>query len=92
MCCIGDGWTIIIACAVAGNRDIVGYGFNGNPTYIDREEWPAPAVRFKENTTEVEALRVKEKGDWKLLTLDEKKECKLSPTQPNNGDMNIACP
>ncbi|KAK2172156.1 hypothetical protein NP493_989g02062 [Ridgeia piscesae] len=44
-----------------GNRDIVGYGFNGNPTYIDREEWPAPAIRFKENTADVEALRQKEK-------------------------------
>ncbi|KAK2177622.1 hypothetical protein NP493_589g02013 [Ridgeia piscesae] len=56
-----------------GNRDIVGYGFNGNPVYIDREEWPAPAVRFRENTAEVQALRAKEQGDWKALTLEEKK-------------------
>ena len=82
------------AYTVTGNRDIVGYGFNGNPTYIDREEWPAPAVRFKENTTEVEALRVKEKGDWKLLTLDEKKECKSSAheTTDRNKEIIITCP
>ena len=67
----------------AGNRDIVGYGFNGNPTYIDREEWPAPAIRFKENTADVEALRQKEKGDWKKLTLDEKKGCKYSAHNNN---------
>jgi len=66
----------------AGNRDIVGYGFNGNPVYIDREEWPAPAVRFKENTAEVQALRAKEQGDWKALTLEEKKGCKLLAVNP----------
>lgn len=66
----------------AGNRDIVGYGFNGNPVYIDREEWPAPAVRFKENTAEVQALQAKEKGDWKAMTLEEKKGCKLSTIGP----------
>jgi len=56
-----------------GNRDIVGHGFNGNPVYMDREEYPAPAIRFKENTPELMALREKEKGDWKNLTLEEKK-------------------
>jgi cytochrome c oxidase subunit 4 len=57
-----------------GNREIVGFGVNGNPTYADREEFPCPAVRFKENTPDVLALREKEKGDWKNLTLEEKKE------------------
>jgi len=56
-----------------GNRDIVGYGFNGNPTYIDMPEYPAPAVRFRENSNDVLALRQKEKGDWKTLTLADKK-------------------
>jgi len=56
-----------------GNRDIVGYGFNGYPNYMDRSEFPCPAVRFKENSKEVLALRAKEKGDWKTLSLDEKK-------------------
>jgi len=56
-----------------GNRDVVGWGFNGTASYVDREEFPLPAVRFKENTPDVMALREKEKGDWKALTLDEKK-------------------
>jgi len=30
-------------------------------------------VRFKENTPDVMALREKEKGDWKNLTMEEKK-------------------
>jgi cytochrome c oxidase subunit 4 len=56
-----------------GNRDIVGYGFNGYPNYIDRGEFPCPAVRFKENSKDIVALRAKEKGDWKSLSLEEKK-------------------
>ncbi|XP_076449922.1 cytochrome c oxidase subunit 4 isoform 1, mitochondrial-like [Babylonia areolata] len=56
-----------------GNRDVVGWGFNGTASYVDREEFPMPAVRFKENTPDVMALREKEKGDWKCLTLEEKK-------------------
>ena len=61
----------------AGNRDVVGWGFNGTASYVDREEYPMPAVRFKENTPDVMALREKEKGDWKSLTLEEKKACKF---------------
>ena len=60
---------------LAGNRDIVGFGFNGLPNYEDKCEYPAPAVRFKENTADVVALREKEKGDWKALSIDEKKAC-----------------
>lgn len=56
-----------------GDRDIVGFGFNGNPSYMDRPEYPAPAIRFKENTADVMALREKEKGDWKNLSLEDKK-------------------
>jgi len=56
-----------------GNREIVGYGLNGTPTYVDLEEVPAPAVRFGENTDEVMALRAKEQGDWKSLSLEDKK-------------------
>nr|KAG5709028.1 hypothetical protein BaRGS_004667 [Batillaria attramentaria] len=40
---------------------------------MDREEFPCPAVRFKENTPDVMALREKEKGDWNSLSLEEKK-------------------
>lgn len=56
-----------------GNRDIVGHGINGMPHYIDTMSFPAPAVRFKENSKEVLSLREKEKGPWKELTLLEKK-------------------
>lgn len=57
-----------------GNRDVVGWGFNGTASYVDREDFPLPAVRFGENTPDVMALREKEKGDWKSLSLDEKKK------------------
>ncbi|KAH9515682.1 hypothetical protein Btru_011730 [Bulinus truncatus] len=56
-----------------GNREIVGFGINGMATYVDRCEFPCPAIRFKEDTPEVLKLREKEKGDWKNLTLEEKK-------------------
>lgn len=56
-----------------GNRDIVGFGMNGEPSYIDRPDFPCPAVRFLENKPDVLALREKEKSDWKTLSLDEKK-------------------
>merc|ERR1712227_818874 len=59
--------------AKIGNRDIVGHGMNGKPIYIDCLHYPCPAIRFKENTADVMALREKEKGDWKALTIDEKK-------------------
>lgn len=56
-----------------GNRDIVGFGVNGSPIYEDIPEFPCPAVRFRENSSEIMALREKEKGDWHKLTLEEKK-------------------
>ncbi|XP_046562878.1 cytochrome c oxidase subunit 4 isoform 1, mitochondrial-like [Haliotis rubra] len=56
-----------------GNRDIVGWGFNGCASYVDRPEFPCPAIRFKENSADVMTLREKEKGDWSKLTLEEKK-------------------
>ncbi|XP_043286898.1 cytochrome c oxidase subunit 4 isoform 1, mitochondrial-like [Venturia canescens] len=57
----------------AGNREVVGYGVNGEASYIDHEAWPMPAVRFKEITPDLAILKEKEKGDWKKLTLEEKK-------------------
>ncbi|XP_071558827.1 cytochrome c oxidase subunit 4 isoform 1, mitochondrial [Temnothorax nylanderi] len=56
-----------------GNRDVVGFGYNGEPTYLDRVDFPCPAVRWKENTSDIMALREKEKGDWKKLSIEEKK-------------------
>ncbi|XP_076181442.1 cytochrome c oxidase subunit 4 isoform 1, mitochondrial [Ptiloglossa arizonensis] len=59
---------------VIGNRDVVGYGYNGEENYMDRLDFPMPAIRFKANTPDVMALREKEKGDWKKLSIQEKKE------------------
>ena len=56
-----------------GNRDWVGFGLGGDATYQDRHGYPFPAIRFKENSNELIALREKEKGDWRKLTLEEKK-------------------
>ncbi|XP_018354046.1 PREDICTED: cytochrome c oxidase subunit 4 isoform 2, mitochondrial-like isoform X2 [Trachymyrmex septentrionalis] len=56
-----------------GNRDIVGFGYNGEPTYLDRVDFPYPAVRWQENSPCIMALREKEKGDWKKLSIEEKK-------------------
>lgn len=60
-----------------GNRDIVGFGLNGMASYIDSTDFPCPAIRFKENTPDVLALREKEKQEWSSMTLEEKRECKL---------------
>merc|ERR1711874_868783 len=56
-----------------GKREVVGYGMNGEVTYTDSVMHPFPAIRFKEDVGEIQALREKEKGDWKKLTLEEKK-------------------
>ncbi|XP_053676510.1 cytochrome c oxidase subunit 4 isoform 1, mitochondrial-like [Anopheles nili] len=56
-----------------GKREVVGHGWNGLPVYADRVDYPMPAIRFKENTRDVMALREKEKGDWKKLSVQEKK-------------------
>ena len=56
-----------------GSREIVGYGFNGEPSYADRSDFPMPAIRWKEPTPDIIALREKEKGDWRKLTIEEKK-------------------
>ncbi|KAK9503600.1 hypothetical protein O3M35_010128 [Rhynocoris fuscipes] len=63
----------VIAVSNIGNRDIVGYGINGTPSYEDREDFPLPAVRFRPNTPDILELRKKEKGDWKALSIAEKK-------------------
>ncbi|KAL3285492.1 hypothetical protein HHI36_000024 [Cryptolaemus montrouzieri] len=63
-------WTI----QQAGNREQVGYGWNGLPVYNDKFDYPFPAVRWKEPTPELCCLWEKEKGDWGKLTRAEKKE------------------
>ncbi|XP_058805015.1 cytochrome c oxidase subunit 4 isoform 1, mitochondrial-like [Phymastichus coffea] len=56
-----------------GNREVVGPGINQEPTYIDVTDFPMPAIRYKEITPDIQALKEKEKGDWKKLSIDEKK-------------------
>merc|ERR1711976_8764 len=46
-----------------GKREGVGYGVNGEETYVDSTLFPFPAIRFKEDTAEIALLREKEKGD-----------------------------
>lgn len=57
-----------------GNREIVGFGFNGVANYDDRVDFPMPAIRFKSVTPDIKVLREKEKGDWHKLTIEEKKQ------------------
>lgn len=57
----------------SGNRDIVGFGINGYPMYFDRVGVPFPSLRFKANTPDVLQLREKEKGDWRKLSIEDKK-------------------
>ena len=56
-----------------GKREVVGFGANGEENYIDHVHYPFPAIRFKEDSGEVLKLREKEKGDWKKMTVEEKK-------------------
>jgi len=58
-----------------GEREIVGFGLNGHPSYFDQPAHPMPAVRWAEDSAEIAALRAKAKGDWSALTVDEKKTC-----------------
>ncbi|XP_063984342.1 cytochrome c oxidase subunit 4 isoform 1, mitochondrial-like [Diachasmimorpha longicaudata] len=57
-----------------GKREVVGYGSNGTECYLDLQSVPMPAIRFKEITPDLQVIRDKEKGDWKKLTIQEKKE------------------
>ncbi|KAH8418415.1 hypothetical protein KR222_009307, partial [Zaprionus bogoriensis] len=57
----------------SGDREVVGYGINGSPIYVDRIDFPFPAIRYREVTPEICAIREKEQGDWKALSLQEKK-------------------
>merc|ERR1712071_376183 len=56
-----------------GNREVVGFGMNGQPNYIDRVDFPMPAIRYKEVTADIQVLKTKEMGDWSKLSVEEKK-------------------
>ena len=59
---------------VLGDREIVGFGVNGNPVYVDRSDSPMPAIRWEAPSADTIPLRAKENGDWKSLTIEEKKK------------------
>lgn len=40
-----------------GTRDIVGFGWNGFPTYADRSDFPLPAIRWREETPEITVMK-----------------------------------
>ena len=56
-----------------GNREVVGFGLTGAYEYFDRMDFPYPSIRFREIKGDLLPLKEKEKGDWKKLTIDEKK-------------------
>jgi len=56
-----------------GSREVVGWGINGLYSYVDHIAFPMPAIRFKEDTPEIRALKEREKGDWKKLSIEDKK-------------------
>jgi len=59
--------------AIAAGREYVSFFISGEPAYADRFDYPFPAIRFRKMDAEFKALRQKEKGDWKNLSLEEKK-------------------
>ena len=58
-----------------GKREVVGFGATGEYTYFDAPDLPMPAIRFREEDSEIAKLREKERGDWKQLSLEDKKTC-----------------
>jgi len=59
--------------AIAAGREYVAFFISGEPAYADRLDYPFPAIRFRKMDAEFKALRQKEKGDWKNLSLEDKK-------------------
>ncbi|KAI4468701.1 cytochrome c oxidase subunit iv superfamily [Holotrichia oblita] len=39
--------------SMIGNREMVGYGYNGTPFYADLAAFPFPSIRYKEHTPEI---------------------------------------
>uniref|UniRef100_A0A1I7RYG4 Guanylate kinase-like domain-containing protein n=1 Tax=Bursaphelenchus xylophilus TaxID=6326 RepID=A0A1I7RYG4_BURXY len=57
----------------AAGRVQVGHGVSGEPSYFDRLDYWYPAIRFRKEDDVITPLRSKEQGDWKNLSLEEKK-------------------
>ncbi|GBP84461.1 hypothetical protein EVAR_62759_1, partial [Eumeta japonica] len=39
--------------AKIGDREWVGFGHNGQPNYVDRADFPMPAIRFRADTPDI---------------------------------------
>lgn len=52
-----------------GNRDVVGFGYNGEPTYLDRVDFPCPAIRWKENSSDV-MVREREREMMEMIIIE----------------------
>lgn len=57
-----------------GKREIVGPGFNGEPCYEDRVDFPFPAIRFREDNEEICEIRERERCDWTMICIEDKKK------------------
>lgn len=57
-----------------GNREVVGPSISGQEEYYDRVDCPCPPIRYKPPSPEFDALREKEKGDWRSLSIEDKKK------------------
>ncbi|VDN00928.1 unnamed protein product [Thelazia callipaeda] len=55
-----------------GQREIVGPS-SGGYHFIDSTDRPYPPLRFRADDDIIKPIREKEKGDWKNLTIEEKK-------------------
>jgi len=69
----GELQELPIQCEI-GTREVVGFGLKGESMYHETLHAPFPAIRFKEENEAIAAIRQKEIGDWKKMTLHEKKE------------------
>ncbi|PIO54461.1 hypothetical protein TELCIR_24176 [Teladorsagia circumcincta] len=61
----------------AAGRELVGFGVSGDNVYTDRLDYWYPAIRFRKEDDIIAPIRKKELGDWKNLTLEDKKLCEL---------------
>lgn len=41
-----------------GTREIVGHGWNSFPTYADRNDYPFPAIRWREETPDIKVSKL----------------------------------
>ena len=52
-------------------------------TYQDRLDYWYPAIRFRKEDDAIRPVRAKEQGDWKNLSVEEKKMCTSYSVQCN---------